>query len=107
MPDTEWKTSGTTLRMTTTGTLVGIPALQPGASFRFDPIVPCDDPDDDASLMLASPWRFVRAPAPAPPLPLLPTRRVMPVEERGLLTRAAVAASMVVAIVSAMFWLWS
>jgi hypothetical protein len=107
MASTEWETSGTTLRMTTTGTLVGMPALSPEGSYGYDAIVPCDDPDDETSLELPSPWRFVRPPARFPtPLPLLPTRSVMPVEERRLLARAALVASMVVAGVAALLGFW-
>ena len=107
MRDSEWTTSGTTLRMTTTGTLVGLPAMRSEPSRGSDPIVPCDDPEEDENALLSSPWRLVEKRAPAPPLPLLPTRRVMAVDERRLLTHAAVVASIVVAILAAMLWAWS
>ncbi len=104
MAGTSWKTGGT-LRMTGTGTLVGMPALQSGFDARHperwscppepgaQPIIPCDDVDDEETEV---PWRTppaLRVPSPEPtPLPHLPMRHVMPADERRLLEKSAAIA---------------
>ncbi len=88
--------SGTTLRMTRSGTLVGLPVVRPAKDQELTPIVPCEDPEDDGDTMVDEPWRRMWAPEPEPPLPLVPKRRSMPEEERRLLARAALIAAFAV-----------
>lgn len=117
MAATSWK-SGGTLRMTSTGTLVGMPALRSGLDAYHperwscppepgtNPIIPCDDVDDEVT---NAPWRSLQAAAPLPertPLPRLPTRRVMPADERRLLQRCAVIALVALPAVVLVLW-WS
>jgi hypothetical protein len=99
----EWKTSGTTLKLTAGGTIVGMPAIRAEASFGLSPIVPHDDPEDELGRPSEAPWRSV-ARRRELPLPPLPTRRVMPLEERRLLARAATAGSFLVMLVAALVY---
>lgn len=113
MASDDWRTSGATLRLTATGTLVGMPALRPTGCAALDPqrwsqppppgtepIVPYDGPEDETSEVLTPPWRLERSRAKArlepEPLPWLPMRRVMPAEERRLLERAAIISAIIV-----------
>ena len=97
---------GGTLRMTGSGTLVGMPALERGFDALHPerwsqppppgmaPIIPYDD-DEPYSGRLPVVLRDET------PLPRLPTRRVMPEDERRLLARSAiVGVAMLVAILA-------
>lgn len=103
MSSSSWKTSGTTLRMTAGGTIVGMPAMHAEARFGLSPIVPCDDPEDELGRPSEAPWRSMARPL-ALPLPLLPTRRVMPAEEKRLLAWAAIVGSLGVALIAALVY---
>ena len=103
--------SGGTLRMTGSGTLVGMPAIQRGFDALHPerwshppppgtaPIVPCDEESEACSSSLPAVLRARPAQPDATPLPRLPMRRVMPEEERRLLARSAIAGILSVVVV--------
>ena len=98
-----WKTSGITLRGMPTVGGDGFDALHPERWSHpppagAQPIIPYEGAEEDARTKLAT---RAQAAADREPLPRLPMRRVMPSEERRLLAKATIVATIVIDLITA------